>query len=149
MRIAHVTRPRFETLDYSQREEATELIVPLVRRTHPTRRGSSIKRGVLARPRTPMIVDKELLARVLGARSADTPAPRSRVPRLSRLCLEHEREVEELQRRDGARRRRRAWALRVSAVLFLGLGTVLALRPSGQTWLRGRTTAVRVILGKL
>lgn len=125
-------RLRFDTLDYSEREEATELVVPLIKR---------LPKAPAERRAVTIIADKAMLARIWGA-SAPSPLPtRPRVPRLSQLCRE------ELEARDKRTSRART-RIRVSFVLvaLVALVASVAAVPSARTRVMNHVVAVRAAL---
>jgi hypothetical protein len=120
MKAAHVMRPRFDTIDYADREEVTNLVIPLVRRSVARLRAGRRPSAVATRGPIPMIVDKRQLVRIARVLRPIPKTVSSRVPRLSLLVIE--------QRALAARRERvRTWLVRIAFLAVVELVAALAV----------------------
>jgi hypothetical protein len=102
MRAAFVARPPIRTLDYSDRQDVSDIVLPLMRRAVPS------SRDVVTPP--PMIVDKRQLVRLVSALRSIPESRPTRIPRLSDL-------VRQYRSNELRRAQRRTWLARIAIVL--------------------------------
>jgi hypothetical protein len=124
MHAATFTRPTFRTSDYGDQEsveEDTDLIVPLTRRTSSSMPVVRAKH-VLARPPSPMIVDKDQLVQLARVLRVIPPTVPPRIRRLSTMVRD-ERAAKQ------RRARERGWLVRIGVLAVLGFVMFVASRP--------------------
>lgn len=125
MRAAHAFRRPFRTLDYEAETELleadTDLILPLTRR-HSSVVPSVRAKHALARPATPMIVDKRQLVQLVRVLRVVPPTVPPRIRHLSAMVRD--------ERAAKARRaRERIWLRRIGFLAVIGLAMFAASRP--------------------